>query len=296
MAKMVLDLQQACLDDKISCYYLLLRAFAIASKLSIKDMADFCTREINGYVGVDNSLIPSYRHIPVNTEAYKDSSKRWEPVAFPAGHPRSMRFVVESIGEIEKLDESKEKMLQVRLNYNDQLAIYEIIDMPKPYFVRQIFMAGQITSILHLVRKLILDWALKLEKEGILGENLTFSSEEQNRVKNIPSIQIIINGNVSNSNIAGNMMNSSATINNGLDFAKVTELTNQISQNIKALHLPEVQENGLSSDISEIKNMIAQKDESGIRKVLHKIDSICQNITGNVVAAGIIAQIASILG
>ncbi|WP_290725540.1 hypothetical protein [Fibrobacter sp. UBA2449] len=296
MAKMVLDLQQACLDDKISCNFLLLKAYAIAQKLSITDMADFCNREINGYAGVDNSLIPSYRHIPVNTEAYKDTSKRWEPVAFPAGHPRSMRFVFESIAEIEKLDESKENLLESRLNYDDQLAIYEIIDMPKPLHVRQIFMAGQVTSILHLVRKLVLDWALKLEKEGILGEDLTFSIEEQDRVKNIPSIQIIINGNVSNSNIAGNMMNSSATINNGLDFAKVTELTNQISQNIKALHLPEVQENGLSSDISEIKNMIAQKDESGIRKVLQKIDGICQNIAGNVVAAGIIAQIASILG
>ena len=293
---MVLDLQQACLDEKISCYYLLLKAYAIAEKLSIKDMAEFCTHEINGYFDIENKLIPLYRHIHVNTEAYKETSKRWEPVSFPAGHPRSMRYVVESIPEIERLEQSKQEMLEVRLNYDDQLAIYQIIDMPKPLFVHQIFMAAQVTSILQIVRKLVLDWALKLEKEGILGENLTFSSEEQNKVKDVPSIQIIINGNVSNSNIAGNMMNSSATINNGLDFAKVTELTNQISQNIKALHLPEVQENGLSSDISEIKNMIAQKDESGIRKVLQKIDGICQNIAGNVVAAGIIAQIASILG
>lgn len=212
MAKMVLDLQQACLDDKISCYYLLLKAYAIASKLSITDMANFCTREINGYVGVNKVHIPSYRYISVNTEAFNEASRQWEPVAFPAGHPRSMRFVIESIAEIEKLDESKEKMLQVRLNYDDQLAIYEIIDMPKPLHVRQIFMAGQVTSILHLVRKLVLDWALKLEKEGILGEDLTFSSEEQNRVKNIPSIQIIINGNVSNSNIAGELKDSISNI------------------------------------------------------------------------------------
>ncbi len=212
MAKMVLDLQQACLDDKISCYYLLLKAYAIASKLSITDMADFCTREINGYAGVERSLIPSYRRIPVNTEAYKESSKRWEPVSFPAGNPWSMHSVVGSIAEIEKIEESKEKMLHIRLNYDEQVAIYQIIDMPKPLPVRQIFMAGQVTSILHLVRKLVLDWALKLEKEGILGENLTFSSDEQNRVKNIPSIQIIINGNVSNSNIAGELKDSISNI------------------------------------------------------------------------------------
>ena len=92
------------------------------------------------------------------------------------------------------------------------------------------------------------------------------------------------------------MENTSIQTTQIIDLEKISNLIDQISQNIKALHLPEVQENGLSSDISEIKNMIAQKDESGIRKVLQKIDGICQNIAGNVVAAGIIAQIASILG
>ena len=84
--------------------------------------------------------------------------------------------------------------------------------MPKPLHVRQIFMAAKVTSILQIVRKLILDWALKLEKEGILGENLVFSSEEQSKVKDVPSIQIIINGNVSNSNLSGILNNSVSSV------------------------------------------------------------------------------------
>lgn len=212
MAKMVLDLQQACLDEKVSCYYLLLKAYAIAEKLSIKDMAEFCTNEINGYYDIEDKLIPLYRRIHVNTEAYKETTKRWEPVSFPAGHPRSMRLVVESVSEIEKLEQSKREMLEVRLNYDDQLAIYQIIDMPKPLFVHQIFMAAQVTSILQIVRKLILDWALKLEKQGIFGEDLVFSDEEQNKVKDVPSIQIIINGNVTSSNVAGVLNDSISNI------------------------------------------------------------------------------------
>ena len=296
MAKMVLDLQQACLDEKVSCYYLLLKAYAIAEKLSIKDMAEFCTNEINGYYDIENKLIPLYRRIPVNTEAYKESSKRWEPVSFPAGHPRSMRFVVESIPEIEKLEQSKQEMLEVRLNYDDQLAIFQIIDMPKPLFVHQIFMAAQVTSILKIVRKLVLDWALKLEKQGILGEGLIFSDEEQSKVKDVPSIQIIQNWNMNGANFFNSPINSSNTINNGFDFKKISELMEDISQKLADLALPNNQETELKSAISEIKDMVAKKDETGVRKILRKIESICQSIPGNVIATLICSQIGQILG
>ena len=293
---MVLDLQQACLDEKVSCYYLLLKAYAIAEKLSIKDMAEFCTNEINGYYDIENKLIPLYRRIPVNTEAYKESSKRWEPVSFPAGHPRSMRFVVESIPEIEKLEQSKQEMLEVRLNYDDQLAIFQIIDMPKPLFVHQIFMAAQVTSILKIVRKLVLDWALKLEKQGILGEGLIFSDEEQSKVKDVPSIQIIQNWNMNGANFFNSPINSSNTINNGFDFKKISELMEDISQKLADLALPNNQETELKSAISEIKDMVAKKDETGVRKILRKIESICQSIPGNVIATLICSQIGQILG
>lgn len=296
MAKMVLDLQQACLDEKVSCYNLLLRAYAIAEKLNIKDMAEFCTNEINGYYDIDDKIIPLYRKIHVNTEAYKETSKRWEPVSFPAGHPRSMRFVVESIPEIEKLEQSKQEMLEVRLNYDDQLAIYQIIDMPKPLFVHQIFMAAQVTSILNIVRKLVLDWALKLEKQGILGESLIFSDEEQSKVKDVPSIQIIQNWNMNRASFFNSPINSSNTINNGFDFKKISELMEDISQKLIDLALPDNQETELKSAITEIRDMVAKKDETGVRKILRKIENICQSIPGNVIAALICSQIGQILG
>ena len=296
MAKMVLDLQQACLDEKVSCYYLLLKAYAIAEKLSIKDMAEFCSNEMTGYFGIENKRIPLYRHICVNTEAYKDTSKRWEPVSFPAGHPRSMRYVIESIPEIETLEQSKREMLEVRLNFDDQLAIYQIIDMPKPLHVRQIFMAAQVTSILKIVRKLVLDWALKLEKKGILGEGLVFSDEEQNRAKDVTPIQITQILNMNGAMFLNSPINLSNTINNGFDFEKISKLMEDISQKLVDLALPDNQETELKSAITEIRDLVAKKDETGIRKVLRKIESICQSIPGNVIATLICSQIGQILG
>ena len=78
--------------------------------------------------------------------------------------------------------------------------------------VHQIFSAAQATSILQKVRKVLLDWSLELERKGILGENLEFSVEEISKAKDIPAINITINGNVSGSTIAGVLKDSISNI------------------------------------------------------------------------------------
>jgi hypothetical protein len=39
----------------------------------------------------------------------------------------------------------------------------------------------QVHDILHAVRTILLDWTLKMEKQGVLGENLIFSPEEKRK-------------------------------------------------------------------------------------------------------------------
>ena len=106
---------------------------------------------------------------------------------------------------------------------------------------------------------------------------------------------ININGSVSDSNVVGHMEHSSVTIGNSFDFEKVLSIVQQISQSIKTLQLTPEQENELKADISEIKEKINQKDESGVRKVLKKIDGSCQNLVGNLAATGVAALIAPFL-
>ncbi|OWV19272.1 hypothetical protein [Fibrobacter sp. UWB3] len=212
MAKMVLDLQQACLDEKVSCYYLLLRAYAIAEKLSIKDMAEFCSNEMTGYKSDDTTQLPLYRQIIIYTEAFDVNLQRWVPISLSSENPINKRNVIEPITEIEKLSLSKTETLEIRPTAEVQQIIFETTNMPKAMDIHHIVSIAQLASIPQIVRKLVLDWALKLEKEGILGDNLKFSSEEQSKVKDIPSIQIIINGNVSNSNLAGVLNDSISSI------------------------------------------------------------------------------------
>lgn len=212
MSKIVIELQQACLNDSITCSSLLLKAYAIAMKLGMKDTAEIFSHELNGYKDVDKNVLPEYRCVLVNTEAYDAYSNQWIPIIFPPNTSFNKHFVFESIPEIEKLNQSDCDTLEVRLDTERQKIIRKATDMTEPMLVHQIFAAAQATSILQKVRKAILDWSLELESKGILGENLEFSVEEISKAKDIPAINITINGNVSGSTIAGMLKDSISNV------------------------------------------------------------------------------------
>ena len=289
MSKSVLDLQNDCLNRSIPCSQLLLKAYAIARKLNIAEMVDFCKNELDGYQD-KLKKIPKYRQ--VNTCTNLCNGYTWYIATLPFN--LSLTSLPHSVKEMEMICSAEKEYINVKMTAEQIQTMKTIFNNPNIIDGYTLIFVYLVEGVIFKIRRTILEWALKLGEDGIWGENLEFTEGELSKAQNTTIVNNF--GSINNSNLINSMIKSTATINNGLVFAKVTELTNQISQNIKALHLPEVQENGLSSDISEIKDMIARKDESGIRKVLHKIDCICQNITGNVVAAGIIAQIASILG
>ena len=212
MSKIVIELQQACLNDAIPCSSLLLKAYAIAMKLGMKDTAEIFSHELNGYKDADKNILPKYRRVLVNTEAYDAYYDRWIPVTFPSKSEFNKHSVVESITEIEKIDQTKCDTLEVRLNADAQKIIHKVTNMTEPMLVHQIFSAAQATSILQKVRKVILDWSLELERKGILGENLEFSVEEISKAKDIPAINITINGNGSGATIAGVLKDSISNI------------------------------------------------------------------------------------
>lgn len=205
-------MQQACLNESIPCSSLLLKAYAIAMKLGMKETAEIFSHELNGYKNVDKKILPEYRRVLVNTEAYDAYYDRWIPVLFPAKSEFNKHSVVESIIEIEKIDLAECDTLEVRLNADAQKIIRKATNMTEPMLVHQIFAAAQATSILQKVRKAILDWSFELESKGILGENLEFSVEEISKAKDVPAINITINGNVSGSTIAGVLKDSISNI------------------------------------------------------------------------------------
>jgi len=63
--------------------------------------------------------------------------------------------------------------------------------MPEDPFQPALFVgANSVYGILGTVRNTVLEWALRLEHEGIVGEGLSFSAEEKKKAKENPNINI----------------------------------------------------------------------------------------------------------
>ena len=106
--------------------------------------------------------------------------------------------------------------------------------------------------------------------------------------------QTIINANNSNINL-GSMINSSQCINKELDFSAIENLIKMISQNIENSGLSNEDKIKLVEDINQIKSAITKKDSNTIIKLLTGIKEMCLNVTGNLIASGIIQQISNLL-
>ena len=106
--------------------------------------------------------------------------------------------------------------------------------------------------------------------------------------------QTIINANNSNINL-GTMINSSQSINKDLDFAAIETLIKMVSQNIENTGLSNEDKIKLVDDINQIKNAITKKDSNTIINLLTGIKELCKNVTGNLIASGIIQQISNLL-
>ena len=110
----------------------------------------------------------------------------------------------------------------------------------------------------------------------------------------IPTITYI---NANNSNIHfGDMINSSQKIiKSDLDLCEIGKLIESISKNIHDIGLSIECQNKLNENIDIIKDAIQKKDTDRVKNVLSVIKDMCYNVSGNLIASGIIQQISTFL-
>ena len=174
----------------------------ISVKLDLKDISEWLEHELNGYPSHD--LLPDYRilrNVPIrafnpyagwipyqlsNTQGkYKDFYESLTTVHI--NNPVSMLI------EYAKFDKTlysdlPSLMAEFLQNAGD-------CDFRMAYSINP----TQITKILSNTRSRILDWALLLERTGILGEGLLFSLEEKKEASGMTVNNINnFNGNVNN--------------------------------------------------------------------------------------------------
>lgn len=180
MPSLVLELQQEAMNPQVKVSDLLRRALVVATKLNLEEFRAWIEKELKGY---KDNKVPSYRSVRGEVKV-QNPYHGLQPVIFEdSQHAKSLSEsnIGTSIGELEDLLKGDEKgILHVRLPDETVSELAKsLMGMPPVLIVGQ----AQIYGIVDAVRNGILEWSLKLEKDGILGAESTFSREEKEKAQ-----------------------------------------------------------------------------------------------------------------
>lgn len=217
------EIQMMASDSSVPLSTVLKRAYLAASKLDQKQTSEFIGFEISGYN--DYKFIPKYR-VVCGELFFEHPMYGKRPILIPdkkINAHLSKVYIADSIGAIEQLLSSDSSASIVwNLSPEDNKLVWDGLDdtsrrMCKPF--KEVG-RGVLAEIIDNVRQLLLDWSLSLERQGIMGEGMTFSNMEKQSAGTIISI-----GSIQHMNGAiGSFVNSS------INLPDITEIHTQIVQ------------------------------------------------------------------
>jgi hypothetical protein len=188
----VQELQELATDSNVDLTTLLRKALLVATKLNLKAFRDWIDCELNGYFGKGD--VPPYRKLHAKVWL-KNPYHGLIPVMFQDSRSENAFCRIDARDPIEGL-----KHILDNLQRGASSPIFPLTPHQSTLLLKQQNGLGlppvrtvsenQLASILDAVRTTILEWALKLEQEGILGEGISFTQEEVSRASTSTQIRI----------------------------------------------------------------------------------------------------------
>lgn len=197
MSSIVLELQAETMDAETDLGSLLRKSLAVATKLQLSEWIAWCRSELNGYEA--GATVPKYRVLQGEMKMFNPYNGVWMQFV---GLGAISTSCCQSIAEIQDLTKGKDGMIYQSVPPEAYARMRDVITPPKLILQR-----NSLVGILDAVRNTILEWTLKLEGDGVLGEGMTFSQQEKKTVmKNETNYHIGtftgVLGNLSDSNLA----------------------------------------------------------------------------------------------
>ena len=178
----VLKLQKKCLDQNENLQSLLREALLISTKLKLNDFKEWINFELKGYISKE--VTPEYRKINQTLKFFNPydgwiDAQLSEELFDIIGKIE----ILQPIAELEHLlTENGELSMSIAPNHIQFLQKTFNTDCKPGFFIVKTALFG----ITEQVRNLLLEWTLKLEEDGILGnEDLIFTEEEKESAKSI---------------------------------------------------------------------------------------------------------------
>lgn len=289
MVGLVEEIQADALNDSIPVSTLLRKVKVAAVKLRLAAFEKWVEMELNGYVGD----LPEYRKLTGQPKAYNPIRGQWIPIIDPDPEIQAMlsqAYTGQSIAEIEDLLKQDLKgVLQKPLPAEIISAINRRNRVPLGEMSVHIS-RSDIAGILDRVRTMVLDWALELEKSGVLGEGFSFTKEEKERA--------VTNYNIQNFNgVIGNNNRVRDIIGGDLNLIEVKRLIVQLRAHLGDLAEEGADAGAVDKAISAIIQQVeASKPDHGvIRGLLQDCRNAISGAAGGMISSGALALIASFL-
>lgn len=180
MQSLVLELQRAAAEDATSITGLLRKALIVATKLSLEDFRLWIIDELEGYKS--GRQVPEYRRVTGEVKAWNNVRREWMPFYLEGGDMNFLRRRLngQRISELEDLIQNYKEGGCLQMPFPPDIA-YKLSDHELGFVPTLIVQKSQIVGIIDSVRNIVLEWSLRLERDGILGEGLSFSPEEKKK-------------------------------------------------------------------------------------------------------------------
>ncbi len=180
---------------------LLEEARSVANVIGDFKFASFCEKELNGYD--ENEKLPDYRYVEKKVQSWYDGPLE----------PNAKRYMTE-MSKSHEIRDPMEVICKISKETKDYEWFFEVPNdlLRDVYKNKAIIKLISFQNIEFFVRQKINDWKNQMLKDGKL------TLDESNPKTEINNINI--NGSVNGSNIVGNMDNSSASVNNGVNSPK----------------------------------------------------------------------------
>ncbi len=292
MTGLIQEIQRDALDPNVPTDALLRRVKLAAAKLNLENLEKWVEQELNGYSGE----LPSYRKLfgqPAGWNPYNG----WIPIY--SSDPEFMSIISQapisqSIASLrDLLDNHSGGSLHFPVAPSLVATLNEIMSARTARVVVQIGRSS-IAGILDSVRNLVLDWAIEMERKGVLGQGMTFEPGERKQAQSAMTTFNI--GNIGS--FIGNMGNEASSGDIAVSVSVAGQIAD-IASKIKAAMPILVQEGADEEKLRGALDSIAtelEKPKAGsgaLKAFLVDARAALAGAAGSMMAEGALALIAN---
>jgi len=297
MSFVVLELQRDALDSNAKASDLLRKALVVARKLSLYEFQAWVENELNGYRGIPE--IPEYREMSGQVRWF-NPVHGWVPVIFEDRDDEahfSKRRCLQSIAELENLTEGKTPGGKFNMPFPPEAHLHLCQAIGFSTQVNLFIGQSEIIRVIEAVRNIILNWALKLEEDGILGEGLSFSPKEKEAASKSPQNITNFYGTVVSPQIQqGEMHGIQISVNLSTQLEEIGEFIKKLKEALPTLKLTKDQQDEAEAELQTVEAQVKSPKPKSfiIREGLKSLRTILEG-TGGAVAGKLLGELIKII-